>query len=66
MVMIRKPGEITPPIALPNGVYLLKVVSIELRPLPDVRNDVTNDAGMEGFTMWLEGVRKSVEVEAGL
>jgi hypothetical protein len=58
-------GEVTPPIALPNDVYLGKLVSIELCRLEDVNNEVTNDVGMEGFTKWLEGIRKGVDVKLG-
>jgi PPIC-type PPIASE domain len=65
LLFVRKPGEFTPPIPTPNGVYIFRVDKIETKPFSEARVEANNLAGLQAFSEWLEGVRKTVDVKLG-
>jgi parvulin-like peptidyl-prolyl isomerase len=58
-----KPGSHTSPIVLPSGVYILRLESLTVKPLAEVRGDVVQQLSAERFFAWMAEVRKSVTVE---
>jgi parvulin-like peptidyl-prolyl isomerase len=62
-VFALQPGAVTAPVALPNGVYLLKLQAIDVKPLAEVRGDVAARLSTERFYAWLDSVRQSVTIE---
>jgi foldase protein PrsA len=57
-----KPGGVTPPVALPNGVFLIRVDALNVRSLQDARGDVLKTLQDAKFQAWMDSVRKSVVV----
>ncbi|MBS1855535.1 MAG: peptidyl-prolyl cis-trans isomerase [Acidobacteria bacterium] len=58
-----KPGGVTKPIALPGGVYLFRLEGVDVKPLDEVRGQISQRVGNERFLQWMADIRKSVTVE---
>src|SRR5262249_31884631 len=57
-----KPGEVTPPLTRPNAIFLIRLDSLNVRPLQDARGDALKTMQDARFQQWMEGVRKSVVI----
>jgi parvulin-like peptidyl-prolyl isomerase len=57
-----KPGQVTKPIARANGVFLIRLDSVVVKPLKDARGDVLKTIQDAKYQEWLDGVRKSVVI----
>ena len=57
-----KPGEVTKPIARANGVFLIRLDSVVVKPLQEARGDVLKTLQDAKYQEWLDGVRKSVVI----
>lgn len=62
-VFALKPGEISEPIRQPNGYYLFRLEQMIQQPFEQVRDDIYIELQKEFLDQWVEGVRKSVQVE---
>jgi peptidyl-prolyl cis-trans isomerase C len=62
-VFALKKGGVTSPIVLPNGIYLLFMQDLSVKPLNDVRGEVADRLSNERFRAWVAEIRKSVTVE---
>ena len=57
-----KPGQVSQPFARPNGVFLIRLDKLEVRPLQDARGDILRDMQNGQYQAWMDGIRKSVVV----
>jgi len=57
-----KPGGYTRPIALPSGVFILRLDGVEAKPFRDARGDVLKTMQDAQFNAWMDGIRSSVVV----
>jgi hypothetical protein len=62
-VFAAKPGELTRPITLPDGVYVFRVERFTPQPLQEVRGYVAKAVSDDRFQSWMAAVTKSVTVE---
>jgi parvulin-like peptidyl-prolyl isomerase len=62
VVFQLKPGQVTKPIARPNGVFLIRLDKLEAKPLQDARGDIVRDMQNEQYQKWMDGIRKSVVI----
>lgn len=62
-VFALKPGEISEPIRQPNGYYLFRLEQMIQQPYEQVRDDIFMELQKEYLDKWVDGVRKSVQVE---
>lgn len=62
-VFALKPGAVTAPITLPSGAYIIKLQTISVKPIGDVRGDIAQRLSTERFLAWLAEVRQTVTVE---
>jgi parvulin-like peptidyl-prolyl isomerase len=62
-VFALKKGGATAPIALANGVYLIRLQDLSVQALNDVRGDVTQRVDIARFSAWMLGIDQSVTVE---
>jgi parvulin-like peptidyl-prolyl isomerase len=62
-VFAVKKGGVTNPVVLPNGVYLVQMHDLSVKPLNDVRGDVADRLLNDRFSAWVAEIRKSVTVE---
>jgi parvulin-like peptidyl-prolyl isomerase len=65
LVFQLKPGEVTAPITLPSGVFLLRLEKVQVKPFDEVRAEVSTLAVNQAFLKWVESVRKTVDVKGG-
>lgn len=63
-VFALRPGAVTKPIALANGVYLFLLEGIDVPPLESVRGQLSQHLANERFLQWMADIRKSVTVES--
>jgi hypothetical protein len=61
-VLQLKPGQITKPIARVNGVFLIRLDSIEVKPLQDARGDVLKTMQDANYQKWMDSIRKSIVI----
>jgi len=61
-VLQLKPGQVAKPVARPNGVFLIRLDSIEVKPLQDARGDVLKAIQDTGYQKWMDTIRKSVVI----
>ena len=61
-VFALTPGQVTKPVARPNAVFLIRLDSLDVKPLQDARGDVLKTMQDAKFQAWMDGVRKSVVV----
>jgi parvulin-like peptidyl-prolyl isomerase len=57
-----KAGGVTRPVALPNGVFLVKLDSLVVKSMSEARGDVLKTLQDAKFQAWMNDVRKSVVV----
>jgi parvulin-like peptidyl-prolyl isomerase len=57
-----KPGEVSAPIAQPNGVYIFRLQSIETPEYQGLRGEIWRTMANVRFAAWMEEMRKSVTV----
>jgi peptidyl-prolyl cis-trans isomerase C len=62
-VFAAKPGEITTPIAQPDGVYIFRPVRITPQPFSDVRGYAAKAVSDERYQSWMASVTQSVTVK---
>ena len=62
-IFTTKPGELTPVISQPAGLYLFKVVSINMRPLEDVSQEARNLTAQQRAGEWMAGEKKKATVK---
>lgn len=60
-VLALKPGQVTKPIVRANGVYLIRLDSMVLKPLQDARGDVLKTLQDAMYSEWMNGIRESVK-----
>jgi PPIC-type PPIASE domain len=62
-VFALTPGRDTAPIPLAGGVFILRLQSVSVKPLNEVRGDVVQRVSNERFFNWMAEIRKAVTVE---
>lgn len=62
-IFAAKPGEIAGPLKQPNGFYVFRVEGISEQPYSTVENEIQTALRQDKFREWLEGVRKSINVQ---
>jgi parvulin-like peptidyl-prolyl isomerase len=62
-VFATKAGDITPAVALANGVYVFRVERIVPMPLSEARGYASKAISDERYQTWMNSVNKSVTVE---
>ena len=61
-VLALKPGEVARPIVRVNGVFLIRLDSLAVKPLQDARGDVLKTLQDTTYQKWMNEVRKSVVI----
>ena len=59
-----KKGEVTEPVKLPNGYYLFRLQELVVKPFKDIKDQIFTEIKQERKNVWLNVVRKQVEVKA--
>ena len=62
-IFTTKPGELTPVISQPAGLYLFKVLSIDMRPLEDVSQEARNLTAQQRAGEWMAEQKKKSTVK---
>ncbi len=62
-VFALKQGQVTKPIKLPNGYYLLRVEELTVQPLEKVEAKITDDLLNMRMNDWMKGIKDSIEVK---
>jgi peptidyl-prolyl cis-trans isomerase C len=62
-VFSLKAGEVTEPIAQPNGFYLLRAEEVTTRPLSEVHGDIYTAMQQEYARKWMETTREAAKVQ---
>jgi len=62
-VFALSPGGTTAPITLSNGVYLIQLEKIGVKPLADARGEIVQQIATDRFLAWVNEVRSTVVVE---
>ena len=62
-VFAAKPGEVTRPVTMLEGVYTFRVDRIVQQPFAEIHGYVAKAISDERYRTWLAGVNKSVTVE---
>jgi peptidyl-prolyl cis-trans isomerase C len=57
-----KEGEVSEPIRQPNGFYIFRAEKIEVRPLPEVRDEIFNELKQRTYGEWLQKANKEATV----
>jgi parvulin-like peptidyl-prolyl isomerase len=63
MVLGAKPGDVTNPVQLANGIYLFKVEEQGSRTYEEVKDMVYEELRQAQFQKWFDGVRSSFDVK---
>ena len=59
-----KKGEVTEPVKLPNGYYLFRLQELVVKPFKEIKDQIFTEIKQERKNVWLNLVRKQVEVKA--
>ena len=59
-----KKGEVTEPVKLPNGYYLFRLQELVVKPFKEIKDQIFTEIKQERKNVWLNVVRKQVEVKA--
>ncbi|HKA00072.1 MAG TPA: peptidylprolyl isomerase [Candidatus Solibacter sp.] len=61
-ILQLKPGQVTKPVSRANGVFLIRLDSIDVKPLQDARGDVLKTMQDASYQKWMDSIRKSVVI----
>jgi parvulin-like peptidyl-prolyl isomerase len=62
-IFTTKPGQLTPVIPQPAGLYLFKVTAVNMRPLEDVAQETGSLTGQQRAVEWMEAEKKKASVK---
>ena len=62
-VFALKQGQVTKPVKLPNGYYLLRAEESTVQPLEKVQGKISDDLLNMRMNDWMKGIRDSIEVK---
>jgi peptidyl-prolyl cis-trans isomerase C len=55
-------GEISDPVAQPNGYYIFRAEEISFRPYEDVRDDIFTELKQQNYAEWVEKTKRAASV----
>ncbi len=59
-----RPGQVSDPVRQSGGFWIFRLTDFVTPPLDDVRNEVYDAVREARFREWIEGIQKSVQLEA--
>src|SRR5678816_2240246 len=62
-IFTTKPGQLTPVIPQPAGLYLFEVTAVNMRPLEDVAQETRSLTGQQRAVEWMEAEKKKASVK---
>jgi parvulin-like peptidyl-prolyl isomerase len=63
-VFALKPGEISEPVRMPNGYYVIRLERLAQQPYQEVSNQIFEDLRKKQFDQWMSDLQKRFEVKA--
>ena len=62
-VFALKQGQVTKPVKLPNGYYLLRAEESTVQPLEKVQGKISDDLLNMRMNDWMKAIKDSIEVK---
>ncbi len=61
-IFAAKAGEVVGPVKMPNGYYLFKVDTVDVRKYEEVKDQIYEELRQQRFQEWFDGQRASLKV----